>query len=424
MHATRTLGFLALALLLQLAPSVRAARWSTEHSQPLTVGPYMTAARVIDDSALNSYVIGSFYVPLSGDVVTNGYSIRKYDGARQLLWETQLVNGVFGNLLQFSSVTPQGDLLLGGSSLQLVPSPYQKGLVVWCRADGGQMFTNRFNIEFRETAVLALAGDSAGKILVVANMFQWVVGGTVTTGRSLLKLTVDGTILWRRDLPLVPAGFTSDSSFPPQLALDSADNVYVSVAAMRFMGEGPAVVRTHKFSPDGEMLWNRDLTQRQFNFPQGLLIDQGSNVVVSIFSWNARTNSHRAQWSLASYDSAGALRWQRSIAQASARSLFRLVGPQALATDENNSIYLCTTRAQSAHPDRGLATVTALSPKGRIRSRKRLPLLAHPYFESPIAFTAATAQSLTLRHHVIQEFEEEPQTVDWITSTFTYENPR
>jgi hypothetical protein len=39
-------------------------------------------------------------------------------------------------------------------------------------------------------------------------------------------------------------------------------------------------------------------------------------------------------------------------------------------------------------------------------------------------FTATTAQSLTLRHHVIQEFEEEPQTVDWITSTFTYENPR
>jgi hypothetical protein len=25
---------------------------------------------------------------------------------------------------------------------------------------------------------------------------------------------------------------------------------------------------------------------------------------------------------------------------------------------------------------------------------------------------------------VIQEFEEEPETVDWITSTFTYETPR
>jgi len=419
MHPTPVYWLVAVAFLHLQIGSAAGARWRAEQSEPVTLEPYITGAQVIDDSSLNSYVISSFHGPVTDGVQTNGFSIRKYDSARQLLWERQLANeGIFDSPY-FRSVTPQGHLLLGGASDQVLPSLLRHGLVVWVRADGSQMFTNRFVIDQRPTVVYALAGDFEGNIAAIVNTFEFLPGGLLTT-RRVIKLTPDGTILWQRDLPMAPRGFT-ESSFPPQLVFDSTNNLYVSVSAGQSVAVGPTLIHTIKFDRHGFPLWSADVRQKQYTFPQAILVDRHTNVLISTFSWNTGTNVYHASWTLVSYDAEGALRWQRSIANGSARSLFNLVGPQALAVDEANSIYLCTTRVQPAHPNRGIAGVTTVSPTGRIRSRKRLSLPTHPYFESPIAFTTASTQGLTLRYHVMEEHDEDPPTVDWLATTFSFE---
>jgi uncharacterized delta-60 repeat protein len=157
----------------------------------------------------------------------------------------------------------------------------------------------------------------------------YFLGYTASEGQGadelfLAKYNTSGTLQWQRRL----GGSGGDIGL--DLAFDSSDNVYVC-GTTTSDGAGSFDGVLAKYSPIGNLLWQRTLGDTGNDFFRGIAIDSSDGVYVSGETASQGPGGNSAV--LVKYNTSGTLQWQRILGGTSSDFLV------ALTTDSSDNVY-------------------------------------------------------------------------------------
>lgn len=265
------------------------------------------------DSLYNSYVFGTAFV--SGD---DGFLVAKYNSEGVIDWQRTLAGADKQDGNSSALDSNQNVYLLGttgpfsGAKDILLAKYDTSGTLQWQRTlgDGG------------ENVGLAAAVDSSDAI--------YVAGATDDAGAGnpdflLVKYNSSGTVQWQRTLGV--SGFDEETY---ALAIDSADNIYISGKSFD-SGEGNGDFIIAKYNSSGTIQWQRVLGGASPETPRGLFADSLDNIYLTGYTSSAGEGS--SDMFIAKYNSSGTIQWQRVLGGS---SLDRF---KSVVVDSANSIY-------------------------------------------------------------------------------------
>ncbi len=365
MHTTRRLpAAVALALTLGSAPSAQVLEWERRYDGP---GESIEAALAIAvDAAGQVYVSGTSelfgggnsayatikYAP-SGDTlwvrrfdvlgggplalddsgnayVTGAPVTLKYSPDGDLLWSHENDAGFVGLALN-----AEGSVVVAGTSLpanikaaKLSPD----GAALWEAVyDGPARFADEGN---------DLALDSEGHVVVAGQSWGLVSkdDGTQWNYATVKFDAATGDTLWARHYDGPAAALDVPSDFAFAVAVDEADNIYVS-GWSDGVSDRPECL-TLKYSPDGDVLWERRYTGGGACYD--LLYDRG-------FLYAAARGGGGDR--LLKYDVEGNLLWARLYAT----EIGFATNDPRLAADRAGNVYM-TSLATALDPQGGVRT--------------------------------------------------------------------
>ena len=293
--------------------------WTASYDGPTNEDDYAYAL-VVDDAG-NVYVTG--WSGGGGHLQYRDYATLKYDTDGNQLW-VQRYNGP-GNSWDEAralAVDSVGNVFVTG--LSTGSDGYLDYATFKYDPDGNQLWIQRYNgpgngNDFSN----ALAVDAAGNVYVTGNS----TGSGTNYDYATLKYDPNGNQLWERRYN----GPGNGLERPSALALDGADNVYVTGYSE---GSGTSQdFATMKYDSDGALLW-----ERRYNDPangsdsaRALELDGVGNVYVTGYSEGAGTGY---DYATLKYDPDGNLLWeQRYNGGGSDR-------PNALAVDGTGNVYV------------------------------------------------------------------------------------
>ena len=228
----------------------------------------------------------------SGDVY-----LLKYNSVGELQWQSTL--GGASAEIAYSIGIDSGDNIViagrtqsagAGSADLLVAKFNSSGVIQWQRVLGGASNDDG----------LSLALDSLDNIYITGNNSSEGVG---SVDLLTVKYNSSGTLQWQRILGGVD--YDGDSS----IAIDSADDVYIA-GRTNTQGEGATSVLIVKYNSSGAIQWQKTLGGARSDFANSLALDSADNLYIT-----GRTDSYEAlefrdDLFLAKLDSAGNFVWQ------------------------------------------------------------------------------------------------------------------
>ncbi len=169
------------------------------------------------------------------------------------------------------ALTPDGGVIVAGESFNPLLVGSDVSLVCYDRF-GQRLWDRSYHAEPAGARTGALAVDTAGNAIVCG--YAW--SGTAQEV-IVVKFSASGTFLWERRLESPTRCTFGPGNLLAALALDHADNVYVSGMVGCAMG-------VRKFSPTGEVQWTAlartGTGAGEGGIPQDITVDDAGNVLM------------------------------------------------------------------------------------------------------------------------------------------------
>jgi len=199
-----------------------------------------------------------------------------------------------------------------GSKDFLIAKQDSAGAIQWQRTLGGSS----------DDEVFSIKTDSNNNLYVLGRTNSDGAGGA---DFLLAKYNSAGTIQWQRTL----GGAQWEYGYA--VAVDSADNVYVT-GFTASGGAGGDDLLLAKYNSSGTIQWQRTLGGSSDEQGFGIAIDSADNVYVG--GVTNSTGAGSGDFSLAKYNSAGTIQWQRVLGGSGNDS------GQSVAIDSSDNVYI------------------------------------------------------------------------------------
>lgn len=162
-----------------------------------------------------------------------------------------------------------------------------------------------------------VSADGAGNVLVAGHSFGALAGENAGSADAFVaKLSADGELLW------VQQHGGSEHDAAEAVATDGAGNVLVAGQLGGSLVGGPGLVLpgnpfVAKYSPDGELLWEQELTEGAHGSGTSVTSDTAGNVVLAGFTAAALAGPNRGLYDtfVAQLSPEGELLWTLSLGQ-------------------------------------------------------------------------------------------------------------
>ncbi len=296
---------------------------------------YSTSVAV--DSNGNAYISGETYGSLDGNSAGGVDAfLAKYDGSGALLWTRQL--GTSGNDSSASvAVDSVGNAYISG---------WTDGSLDGNNAGGNDAFVTKYDSSgvWQWTRQLGSSSwDRSESVAVDSNGNAYITGWTDGSldGNSagqqdifLAKYNSSGVWQWTRQLG------TSASDYSYSVAVDSADNAYISGytrGSLDGNSAGSADAFLAKYDSSGVWLWTRQLGTTSNDYGTSVAVDSADNAYISGDTYGSLdgTNVGARDVYLAKYNSSGDWLWTRQFGT-SAEDY-----STSMAVDSAGNAYIC-----------------------------------------------------------------------------------
>lgn len=171
----------------------------------------------------------------------------------------------------------------------------------------------------------ALSVDSNGNVYIAGNCYSFGAGYYDT---FLLKYASNGTLLWQRTWG------GNDGESTSGLALDSNGSIYIAGYTSSF-GAGDSDTFLIKYSPTGDLLWQKTWGGSDFDDANALGVDSAGDIYIAGHTYSFGFGGGDAF--LLKYSASGTLLWQRTWAKSTSPDW---EWANALALDSSGGVYV------------------------------------------------------------------------------------
>jgi len=170
--------------------------------------------------------------------------------------------------------------------------------------------------------------DKSGNFVIAGR------GGTDNTDYLVLKYSSSGNLLWERRYN----GIANSQDWFRDMILDDSGNVYVTGNSFEGAENGNINFVTLKYSPDGELRWQKSLdwVAHKEDVPFSITLDNQNNVYVAGYGWALPLTFQNFDMLVVKYNNDGVEQWIRSYGNP---TLISDWGYSVVADDSDN-VYL------------------------------------------------------------------------------------
>ncbi|MGB8701961.1 MAG: SBBP repeat-containing protein [Thermosynechococcaceae cyanobacterium] len=195
----------------------------------------------------------------------------------------------------------------------------------------------------------SVATDSSNNVWVTGSTDGSLVGPNQGSYDAwILKYSPDGTLLWKKQLG------TSNGDFSTGVAVDSSSNILVAGWTYGSFGgpnSGITDAWVAKYSSDGTLLWKNQLGSGDYDFLYGVATDNSNNVLISGSTFGDLGGSSQGVYDawVAKYSSDGTLIWKKQFGSTGQDS------SASIATDSSGNVLIAGyTDGDLGNPNQGL----------------------------------------------------------------------
>jgi hypothetical protein len=158
-----------------------------------------------------------------------------------------------------------------------------------------------------------VATDSQGNVFI-SGVTEGALAGSNKGGKDawVAKYSPEGTLLWKKQLG------SSEYDYSYGVATDSQGNVFISgytFGALAGDNKGRGDAWVAKYSPEGTLLWTKQLGSSEYDYSYGVATDSQGNVFISGYTLGALAGSNKGFYDawVAKYGPKGALLWKQQL---------------------------------------------------------------------------------------------------------------
>jgi uncharacterized delta-60 repeat protein len=296
------------------------------------------------------------------------------NGATQVLWKKQL--GTSDDDSSYGVATDsQGNVFISGATGGALAGSNKGDSDAWVAKyspEGTLLWTKQLGTSEYDSS-WGVATDSQGNVFI-----SGATGGALAGSNKgyrdawVAKYSPEGTLLWTKQL----GSSEYDSSWG--VATDSQGNVFISgdtTGALAGSNKGDSDAWVAKYSPEGTLLWKKQLGSSNLERSLGVAIGSQGNILISgvtADSLGGEIEGYFKAW-VAKYSPKGTLLWKKQL-----DSLGFDSSSLGVATDSQGNVFISgVTEGALAGSNKGFydAWVAKYSPKGTLLWKKQLGTL-------------------------------------------------
>lgn len=330
------------------------------------------ASGVATDDNGDVYVSGWTFGPPPGENGEGDAWVVKYSAAGVLLWRKQPGATEDNDYASAVATDSGGNVYVSGytvNSLSGGTDPENLGAWVAKYSAEGKLRWKGQPGKTERDVPRAVATDGEGNVYVAGRTGSSLEGDSQGEEDAwLVKYSVQGVLLWIRQLG------TSASDSANDVATDGDGNVYVSGLTGGSLGgldQGQGDAWVAKYSSPGALLWTRQLGTSTRDSANGVATDQHGDVYLSGSTGGSLGGPNQGQqdaW-VAKYSPEGALLWTKQLGTSQGDF------SDAVATDGKRNVYISGgTYGSLGAPQQGQgdAWVAKYSAAGKLRWKRKL----------------------------------------------------
>ncbi|HEY9828327.1 MAG TPA: SBBP repeat-containing protein, partial [Stenomitos sp.] len=221
-----------------------------------------------------------------------------------------------------------------------------------------------------------VATDSSGNVFITGETFG-SIGGTNQGELDVwvAKYNPDGILIWIKQL----GSSAVEKSYG--VATDRSGNVFITGSTVGSLGgnyKGQLDAWVAKFSPDGTLLWTKHLGTSTWDQSYGVATDSKGNVFITGITDGALGGKHRGSYDawVAKYSPDGTLVWIRQLGTSTWDESY------AVATDNSGNIFITgETLGSLGSPSKGTydAWVAKFNSAGTLKWKRQLGDVDHDF---------------------------------------------
>jgi hypothetical protein len=229
-----------------------------------------------------------------------------------LLWKKQL--GTSTSDVSYGVATDsQGNVFISGYTAGVLAGSNKGDADAWVAKyspEGTLLWTKQLGSS-RSDDSYGVATDSQGNVFISGTTTGALAGSNKGYYDAwVAKYSPEGTLLWTKQL----GTSTYDASY--DVATDSQGNVFISgdtAGALAESNKGSDDAWVAKFSPEGTLRWRKQLGTLDADISYGVATDSGGNVFTAGYTGGALKGSNRGYYDawVAKYSPNGKLWWRR-----------------------------------------------------------------------------------------------------------------
>jgi hypothetical protein len=293
------------------------------------------AQKITTDNSENVYVAGTS-CSLNDGCATSTYTIVKYNGQGNQLWQAQYSGGVF-NQLNALAVDGAGNVYVTGYSSSA--GPYRADTVKY-DSNGQQLWVARYDAGGIEDRANALALDASGNVFVTG--ISCLNVDCSESGFLTVKYDTNGAQLWSRLYNNNGQYGPTGAPYPhgaTALGIDDLGNTYVMGPSTNPISQSYyldyAIV---KYNTAGDQIWVNRYDSGTYDIPNAVAVDGSGSVYVTGYSCSDPECTAGWNYLTIKYDTVGNQLWLDSYA---ANGGFEQ--PISLAVDGAGNVYIASS---------------------------------------------------------------------------------
>jgi septum formation inhibitor MinC len=291
------------------------------------------------------------------------------NGATQVLWKKQLGTSTF-DYSGSVATDSQGNIFISGATEGALAGSNKGDDDAWVAkysSEGTLLWTKQLGTSASDIS-WGVATDSQGNVFI-----SGYTGGALAGSNKgefdawVAKYSPEGTLLWTKQLG------TSDYDYSLGVSTDSQGNVFISGytgGALAGSNKG-GDAWVAKYSSKGTLLWTKQLGSSDYDYSLGVSTDSQGNVFISGFTYGALAGGNKGSsdaW-VAKYSPEGTLRWRKQLGSSDTDDSL------GVATDSRGNVFISgATDGALAGSNKGFydAWVAKYSPEGTLLWTKQL----------------------------------------------------
>jgi septum formation inhibitor MinC len=270
---------------------------------------------VATDSKGNVFVTGYTFGALAG--VNQGERdawVAKYSPNGTLLWKKQLGTSKYDRSNGVAADS-SGNVFISGTTLGALAGDFKGRSDAWVaklNTNGKFLWKKQLGTSSDDTSN-GVATDSSGHVFISGDTTGGLAGGNQGSNDAwVAKYSPNGTLLWKKQLG------SPEIDVSNGVATDSSGNVLISgrtTGALAGINKGERDAWVAKYSPNGKFLWKKQLGTSGIDVSFDVATDNNGKVLITGGTTGALTGSNQGAldaW-VAKYKPDGNLLWKRQL---------------------------------------------------------------------------------------------------------------